>query len=254
MPKGEVETHPYLQQGLIDGATKLILGSFPVYACSDMDNPIKQKTRLAEGTVRFFYGSARSRLWRLYRDNIDNSIELPPNPTAILHSLTQRQIAISDTIKSCERYTYKINKKTKEKILFPFSSEDKALHVIEWNQEILTQLIDNGTRKILCTSKGVLRDLERQIICKGNHPPGQVDNGLSVNFQSSFIKSIGGNEDQIANSIAKVFLINNFQVSALAIPSPGSPQRQITQFGFNGLDWRSYAESYFAYAFAWLVQ
>ena len=30
MPKGEIETHPYLQIGQIKGATKLILGSFSV--------------------------------------------------------------------------------------------------------------------------------------------------------------------------------------------------------------------------------
>jgi hypothetical protein len=32
------EIHPYLNEGNIKGSTKLILGSFPVYACTDPDN------------------------------------------------------------------------------------------------------------------------------------------------------------------------------------------------------------------------
>ena len=49
-------------------------------------------------------------------------------------------------------------------------------------------------------------------------------------------------------------MVDNFQVTALAIPSPGSPQRQLAQFGFNGLDWRTYADNYFINAFNWLEQ
>ena len=65
MPIGEIETHPYLLQGQINGATKLILGSFPVYECTDQDNYLKQQNRLNEGTVRFFYGSNRNSLFCL---------------------------------------------------------------------------------------------------------------------------------------------------------------------------------------------
>ena len=45
MPIGEIETHPYLQQGHINGATKLILGSFPVYECTDQDSQLKRQNR-----------------------------------------------------------------------------------------------------------------------------------------------------------------------------------------------------------------
>jgi hypothetical protein len=38
MPIGEIETHPYLEKGKINGESKLILGSFPVYECTDEDN------------------------------------------------------------------------------------------------------------------------------------------------------------------------------------------------------------------------
>ena len=238
MPIGEIEIHPYLLQGQINGATKLILGSFPVYECTDQDNQQKQLNRQNEGTIRFFYGSINSGLWGLYRDIIDNTIILPPDPNFILPSLTQRQIAVSDTIYSCERHG--------------FSSEDSKLIRRTYNREGIQTLIQNGVRKIVCTSKGVLKDLERQIIFNGNIPFGQVDNIAGCNFQNNFIANLEGNNNQITSPIAKVFLIDNVEVTALAIPSPGSPQRKLAQFGFNGLDWRIYADNYFSRAFNWL--
>jgi hypothetical protein len=54
MPLEEFETHPYLLQGLINGANKMILGSFPVYLCTEPDNPIKQQNRNSECTICFF--------------------------------------------------------------------------------------------------------------------------------------------------------------------------------------------------------
>lgn len=238
MPIGEIETHPYLHQGQINGATKMILGSFPVYECTDQDNKIKQQNRQKEGTIRFFYGSIDSGLWGLYRDNIDNAIILPPNPNLILPSLVKRQIAVSDTIISCERHE--------------FSSEDSKLIRRTYNRQCIQTLILNGVRKIICTSKSVLKDLEKQIILQGNLPFGQVDNLAGCTFQDKFIGVLGGNNNQITSPIAMVFIVDNFQVTALAIPSPGSPQRQLAQFGFNTQDWRKYADNYFSNAFNWL--
>ncbi|MDO9553371.1 hypothetical protein [Rhodonellum sp.] len=240
MPIGEIETHPYLQQGQITGATKLILGSFPVYEYTDHDNAIKQQNRQHEGSVRFFYGSIDSGLWGLYSKHLDNLILLPPDPSLIIQSLAQRQIVISDTIASCERHG--------------LSSEDSKLIRRSYNREGIQSLIQNGVRKILCTSKGVLKDLEKQIISNGNNPLGEVDTALSENFQADFIAGLGGNHKHITSPISKVFWIGNYQVTALAIPSPGSPQRQLARFGFNGLDWRGYADHYFINAFEWLEQ
>jgi hypothetical protein len=238
MPIGELELHPYLHQGQINGAIKLILGSFPVYECTDNDNPLKQQNRHIEGTVRFFYGSIDSGLWGFYRDYIDDTILLPPNPNFILPSLAQRQIAVSDTIASCERHG--------------FSSDDNKLIRRTYNRQGIQTLIQNGVLKIICTSKGVLKDLEKQIILQGNLPFGQVDNIAGCAFQDNFISGLGGDNNQITSPIAKVFAVNNFQVTALAIPSPGAPQRQLAQFGFNGRDWRNYADNYFSKAFVWL--
>jgi len=241
MPSGEIETHPYLDQGEIQGSTKLILGSFPVYECTDHDNPLKQRNRLREGTTRFFYGSADSEFWEFYKNYIDSTIERPLNQRAILLSLSQRNIAISDTIISCERKEY--------------SSADNDLKKKEYNVEGLQTLIPKGVKKILCTSKGVLIDLENQIICKRISSIGVVDNIQSQEFQSNFINALGGNVGQIVNPISKVFSINNDLVKALAIPSPGSYYRQLDKFGFNGNDRRSrriYAYNYFSNAFTWL--
>lgn len=253
MPKGEIETHPYLQIGQIKGATKLILGSFPVYECTDHDNELKQQSRLNEGTVRFFYGSNRNKLWKMYSKYIDNTIIQPWNSKLILDSLNDNQIAISDTIKCCERYIYKIDKNSKERILYPFSSEDSALKNITWNKEIIQHLIYSGVTKVLCTSKKTLNDLEKQIICSKNSPLGRKDNQLSSNFQAQFIHKIGGNKNQITKEIAKIFIVGNRLIFCLAIPSPGSPQRQINEFGFINNSRLEYAEKYYGAAFNWFT-
>ena len=54
------------------------------------------------------------------------------------------------------------------------------------------------------------------------------------------------------NPITRVFEVEDIQITALAIPSPGSAQRQLTQFGFEGLDRKIYAVAYFKNAFNWL--
>jgi hypothetical protein len=254
MPIGEIETHPFLRLGQINGATKLILGSFPVYECTDQDSELKQQNRHNEGTVRFFYGSNRNSLWRKYSQYVDRNIIQPWNPDLIIGSLIENRIAISDTIKSCERYIYKIDKKTKERILYPFSSEDSALKNITWNREIIQILISNGVTKILCTSKGVLNDLEKQIICFRNDPLGRKDSQLSSVFQAQFIERVGGNNNNITKEVAKAFIIGNQEVFALAMPSPGSPQRKIREFGCENQDKLLYANNYFENAFNWLTE
>lgn len=87
---------------------------------------------------------------------------------------------------------------------------------------------------------------------QGQTPFGEVNNITSCEFQDDFITRIGGNNNQIKQPIAKVYMINNFQVIALAIPFPGSPQRQLAQFGFDCQDWRSYADCYFSNALSCL--
>src|SRR5687767_2984989 len=98
MPRDEIEVHPYLALGQgINNPQRLILGSFPVYECTDPDSPLKQQRR-NDGTMRFFYGSVDSSFWSLYRRHVDQNIVLPPNPGQIINSLQHRSISISDVI------------------------------------------------------------------------------------------------------------------------------------------------------------
>lgn len=234
-----METHPYLVQGQIPNATKMILGSFPVYECTDPDNQIKQQNRNNEGTVRFFYGSIDSSFWSLYATHIDNNIQLPPNPNAILQSLTQKQIAIADNIISCQR--------------LEFSSEDAKLIKKRWNRQNVRALIQNGVTKILCTSKGVLSDLQSKIICPAYNQFGVVNVQQSTALQTNLINQVGGNLANITNPITRTFIIGNRTINAIAIPSPGSAQRQLKEFGFAGNNWQQYADNYFSTVFGWLI-
>jgi hypothetical protein len=93
-----IEFHPYLKEGKIDGATPLILGSFPVYACTKPENPEKLKIRNREGTVRFFYGSCRNRFYGLYHQYIDARVTVPVNKAIALKSLRKHNITMSDII------------------------------------------------------------------------------------------------------------------------------------------------------------
>jgi G:T/U-mismatch repair DNA glycosylase len=240
MPIGEREIHPYLQDGEIAGSTKLILGSFPVYECVNYNKVKDDSNSRTQSVLPFFYGSENSKFWELYRSNVDGSITPIPKKDLILASLKQHKIAISDTILSCERHEY--------------SSSDNDLINRTYNVQGVQALIQKGVKKVLCTSKGVLKDLEKQILCAGKNSIGHVDDAASAVFQQDFLNQLGGNNKQVTGPIAKVFIINNKPVKALAIPSPGSPQRQLASFGFVGTDWRTYANHYFSSAFTWLVQ
>lgn len=240
MPIGELETHPYLEIGNIANSTKLILGSFPVYECTNPDNGLKQYNRQQEGTVRFFYGSIDSSFWQKYSDYVDNDIHLPPNQELIIQSLAARHIAISDTFISSERHDY--------------SSEDTKLVNRTPNQQGIRNLIQRGVMKILCTSKGVLKTLDKNVVCSRRNPIGEFDEHLTNNFQDEFIEGIGGSVNNITTKVVRVFRLNDgTYLRALSIPSPGSPQRQIAEFGINRQHWQTYANNYFESAFNWLT-
>jgi len=242
MPRGVKEEHPYLEKGQIAGATRLILGSFPVYDCTDPDNALKRSNRAGRGTFRFFYGSAYSAFWSLYGKFIDENIRPPYNSEILCTSMVNRQIAISDLIRTCERVG--------------FSSADSKLRSKCWNEEGIRQLINLGITRILCTSKGVLAGLETGILCKGRQAYAALDQKASLALQAELLKKINGKPKAITKPIAAVFQTqgSDRQVKAIAIPSPGSPQRQLRRFGFVGGDWQVFADNYFRSAFGWLQE
>ncbi|WP_373549124.1 hypothetical protein [Haliscomenobacter sp.] len=237
------ETHPYLELGRIPGAKSMVLGSFPVYACTDPDTADKQKMR-AENTkkkpIRFFYGSASSSFWPRYQQYVDPELIAPFNETELRESIAKKKIAFSDTIQSCVRKGE--------------SSLDSSLSEKEWNIQGVQSLLQSGTSKVLCTSKGVLRDLEHKIIKHDpTHPFGQVDETRSIQFQAAFLKKLGIANPVLTSPVARVFLVDGQLIEALAIPSPGSPHRQLRHFGYVEGERKVFSDGYFDAAFGWLV-
>ena len=230
------ESHPYLDEGNINGATKLILGSFPVCACTDPDNEEKLRIRNIEGTVRFFYGSCRSRFWGLYHQYIDTDVIVPVNKKIAIDSLKNHKIAISDTIKSCER------KGT--------SALDTDLSNIEYNTEMIQEMIKSGVTKILCTSKGVLADLNKKMLLP--LPGIKFDEQLTNQFELKILRDLNGSSKRLKNPFCMVYIYKGKKIYAIAIPSPGSPQRQVHNFGCTSDKKLEYANKYFKIAFNWL--
>lgn len=248
MPKGEIEYHPYLEEGFIKGANKLILGSFPVYECTNPENDLKESNRKNEGTIRFFYGSNRNSLWNYYQKFVDKNLSPSLNKTEILKSLNSKQIAISDIIKSCERW------KEKEGNIDQYSSEDQALKNRVYNTNQVQDYLKSDISKILCTSKGVMKLLEQKIIAPIKDPIGSRLVSLSNNFQDIFLKQIGGSGENVSNPVVNVYDIQGRKITILALPSPGSPQRKIAHFGYLNGKKMDYVELYFEKAFEWFAR
>jgi G:T/U-mismatch repair DNA glycosylase len=230
------ETHPFLELGKVPNATKLILGSFPVYSITLPENEEKQKIRKSDGTVQFFYGSCRSSFWGLYHLNIDNKLHIPITPEDVIKSLTENKISISDIIFQCNR-----NER---------SAADKDLKKRIYNIQMMNEYLDSGITKILCTSKGVMEMFHDQIAKKSEEFVYQEDE--SYKWQTEVMSNLKGSEIQIKKLICSQYVYKGKTIRLLSIPSPGSPQRQLKQFGFTGDDWREYADKYFEFSFKWL--
>lgn len=230
------ETHPFLEFGKVPNATKLILGSFPVYSITLPDSEDKQRIRKSDGTVQFFYGSCHSSFWGLYHLYIDNGLQIPIKPELAVQSLENNNISISDLISECKR-----NGK---------SALDKDLTKCVYNIEMLNEYLESGVTKILCTSKRVMEMFHVHIVKKSKTIIYQESE--SKKWQSQFISDINGDESQIKKLICKQYTFKGKSIRLISIPSPGSPQRQLKQYGFKGDDWRTYADKYFEFSFKWL--
>ena len=230
------ETHPFLKQGIIANATRLILGSFPVYSITLPDNAEKQRIRKSDGTVQFFYGSCKSSFWGLFHLYIDSGLQIPITPEASLSSLFKNQISMSDIIIECEREGK--------------SALDKDLKKRTYNIDMINQFLDSGVTKILCTSKGVMEMFHEKVANKSKEFIFQESE--SSKWQAEIIIKLNGNAKQIKKLICRQYIYKGKTVRLISIPSPGSPQRQLKQFGFLGDDWREYADKYFEFTFKWL--
>ena len=112
--------------------------------------------------------------------------------------------------------------------------------------------LNNGITKILCTSKGVMDMFHDQIAKKSNEFVFQEDE--SYKWQTEVMSKLKGSEIQIKKLICRQYVYKGKTIRLISIPSPGSWQRQLKQFGFNGSDSLSYADKYFEYSFKWLNQ
>ena len=230
------ETHPFLELGKVPNATKLILGSFPVYSITLPDSEDKQRIRKSDGTVPFFYGSRHSSFWGLYHLYIDDGLQIPIKSELAIQSLKNNNISISDIISSCER-----NGK---------SALDQDLTKRVYNIEMINEFLNSGVTKILCTSKGVMEMFHERVVKKSKTIIYQESE--SKKWQTQIISNLTGDESQIKKLICKIYLFKGKTIRLISIPSPGSPQRQLKQFGFKGNDWRTYADKYFEFSFKWL--
>ena len=203
-----METHPYLEQGEIKGATRLILGSFPVWQCTDPESEAKQQLRQQTGTFRFFYGSSRNALWKLYSEHIE---QLPADPTIeeIIKSLNRNKIAISDVVMSAQRKEEK-------------SALDSHLRRKGWNKEQIDRMLNNGAGKVLCTSKGVLDWLESSVLCLARNPIAKKELTKSSDLQGTILSALPDNTKPPKKEIGRVFRLNQsgLIVEVIAIPLP----------------------------------
>ena len=115
---------------------------------------------------------------------------------------------------------------------------------------MIQQLIRGGVSKVLCTSKGVLGDLDKKIL--SSIEGLSFDSLLTKEFSCEFLRDLGGELPMSKNVICCVYRLNKRVIYFLAIPSPGSPQRQAHNFGCISKDKLGYSNKYFAKAFKWL--
>ena len=236
MPFSEVESHPFLRIGESIPAKRMIVGTFPVYSITRPGTTLKSQLRQQNNNIPFFYGSSANWFWTWYQQYVDNTINAKCNKS-ILVSLQVNGIAISDVISSCTRNEY--------------SFEDSDLRKKKWNIS-LVNLIESDIDKIICTSKsdsGAMGWLRDRIL---------VPHGFRLNQSSSLQlhKQILGqipNSNQRVKPIAQVLIKNNREISLVAVPSPGSPYRRLTNFGYDKRVHNStiYLDNFLTQVFNW---
>ncbi len=238
MPVHEIEIHPFLQIGESITSNKIIIGTFPIYGLTNPRTHHKDQLRQERGDMSFFYGSRSNCFWSWYQQYIDNSVNIE-NPLTILASLEINKIAISDVIFQCSR----INE----------SFEDSQLRNIVWNYN-LAALIEANIDKVICTSKsvnGAMGWLCNRILI----PFGFILNKEeSDQLHNVILNSIPNCNTQI-KLVTQVLTKGGKKVSIVALPSPGSPYRRLSDFGrlTSIHDSVFYLDSYLQSSFNWFI-
>ncbi|MDR3049012.1 MAG: hypothetical protein LBV16_04145 [Elusimicrobiota bacterium] len=119
-------THQFLDKYPINNdSKKLILGTIHPHNVESFEIP-------------FFYGNVSS-LWKIFSEAFPAELNKPLTLRKILQFLTDREISVSDTIRSCYRKT-------------PNSAADKDLEPIEFNKQLINAIRDSKITKIFFTS------------------------------------------------------------------------------------------------------
>jgi len=162
MPTNELEQHPYLNyhtqflnQATPDYYKGIIIGSFPIYAVADTINQnqeIVEERFNPDGTMRFFYGSSSSDLWKYVglslvnadpRKNENDQFFQPETAVENCKQLLfQKELLISDSL--C-----RTNRKQ-------FSADDSALMVqseVDYVNELKS--VNYSLKDLLQENKGV---------------------------------------------------------------------------------------------------
>ena len=241
-----MEHHPRLNfENLKITQEKIILGSFPTWSLSDLTNCSpeviyeKSEIRKNKGEFPFFYGSSTNLFWRWYKLFVDLELECT-NISAIITSLEQHKIGITDVIKSCDRKGR--------------SALDHHLINRTYNQNFFVYPSLGGCLKILCTSKGVLNQMLLSKSFFKIHDRITIDNLASEEFELEHVKKLNGNGHLIKTPIfRKLNVLGGGTIECLAIPSPGSPYRSLGKFGLDSPDNLNYLNKYIKEAFGWFL-
>ena len=239
MPLNELEQHPFIQIGEAIPAKRMIVGTFPIYSLTNPRTPRKNQLQLQRGDISFFYGSQANTFWSWYQQFVDPTVNIQ-NVQSILASLQTNKIAISDVIKECSRIDE--------------SFEDNKLRRKIWNRS-LANIITGSIDKIICTSKagsGAMGWLRDKVLI----PAGFVVNQVATDqLHHRILNAIPGSNTQVI-TIALVLKRARKEVSIVALPSPGSPERRLVDFGYvDGVHTTTtYLQSYLGQAFNWFLQ
>jgi len=147
MPIELLEQHPYLEyeKKHMGKYTGLVIGSFPIYACSNIldenlnvtqENNIQNKIRF-----RFFYGSNQSKFWDYVFKAFDNN-----NPITIsncIKLLEDNKIIITDAL-------YRTNRRAQ-------SSADEDLMIVEKSDNFMIENIslNYGVKDLINKNSGL---------------------------------------------------------------------------------------------------
>lgn len=239
MPLSESEFHPYLKIGESIMGSRMIVGTFPIYSLTDLRSLYKNQLQQQRGDISFFYGSQANCFWSWYQQYFDTEADIQ-NPTSIIKSLQEKRIAISDVIKECSRSGE--------------SFEDSKLRNIKWNLN-LASVIEERIDKIICTSKsvsGAMGWLVGKILLPAGFHINQQD---SIQLHQSILNEIQ-QSDMLLLPVSQVLEKGTKKISIVALPSPGSPQRRLIDFGYvkNIHTTSNYLQEYLSVTFKWFLQ